>query len=140
MEREPIRARILRGVALRDRRDVRLLPLARSAKPLLGVTYGLARRTREAGIRLAVGAQPGTVVRLLMREGVTLVAVGSVIGLVLGFAISRVLGTLLYGVGAIDPLAFIGAPLVLGFAGLLAAFLPARRAGRIDPAKVLRSE
>jgi putative ABC transport system permease protein len=75
-----------------------------------------------------------------MREGVTLVVVGSAIGLLLGFASSQVLGTLLYGVGAADPLAFIGAPLVLISAGLLAAFLPARRAGRIDPAKVLRSE
>jgi predicted permease len=104
------------------------------------VGYAVARRTREAGIRLAIGAQPGTVVRLLMREGVTLVVVGSAIGLLLGFASSQVLGTLLYGVGAADPLAFIGAPLVLISAGLLAAFLPARRAGRIDPAKVLRSE
>jgi putative ABC transport system permease protein len=75
-----------------------------------------------------------------MREGVTLVVVGSAIGLLLGFASSQVLGSLLYGVGAADPLAFIGAPLVLTSAGLLAAFLPARRAGRIDPAKVLRSE
>ena len=104
------------------------------------VGYAVARRTREAGIRLAVGAQPGSVIRLLMAEGVMLVVVGSVIGLLLGFASSQVLGTLLYGVGRADPLAFIGAPLVLASAGLLAAFLPARRAGRIDPARVLRSE
>jgi ABC-type antimicrobial peptide transport system permease subunit len=104
------------------------------------VGYAVARRTREAGIRLAVGAQPRSIVRLLMAEGVTLVAAGSVIGLLLGFASSQVLGNLLFGVGKADPLTFIGAPLVLAGAGLLAAFLPARRAGRIDPAKVLRGE
>jgi len=117
------------------------LALALAVLGVYGVVgYAVARRTREAGIRLAVGAQPGAIVRLLMREGVALVAVGSVIGLLMGFAANLVLGSLLYGVGKADPLAFIGAPLVLASAGLLAAFLPARRAGRIDPASVLRSE
>ena len=104
------------------------------------VSYAVARRTREAGIRLAVGAQPGALVRLLMREGVTLVATGTVVGLVLGLAAAQVLRTLLYGVGSADPLTFIGAPLLLLGVGALAAFLPARRAGRVDPAQVLRSE
>lgn len=104
------------------------------------VSYAVARRTREAGIRLAIGAQPGALVRLLMREGVTLVATGTVLGLLLGFAAAQVLRTLLYGVGAADPLTFIGAPLLLIGVGALAAFLPARRAGRVDPAQVLRSE
>lgn len=104
------------------------------------VSYAVARRTREMGIRLAVGAQPHTLVRLLMREGVTLVGAGIVIGLLLGVGSAQVLGTLLYGVGATDPLTFIGAPVVLMLVGALAAFLPARRASRVDPASVLRAE
>ena len=104
------------------------------------VSYAVARRTREVGIRLAVGAQPQSLVRLLMREGVTLVVAGAVIGLTLGFGAAAVLRTLLYGVGAGDPLTFIGAPLLLTLVGALAAFLPARRASRVDPASVLRAE
>jgi predicted permease len=104
------------------------------------VSYAVARRTREVGIRLAVGAQPYALVRLLMREGVTLVGAGIAIGLLLGFGSAQVLGALLYGVGAADPLTFIGAPVLLMLVGALAAFLPARRATRVDPASVLRAE
>ena len=104
------------------------------------VSYAVARRTREVGIRLAVGAQPRALVRLLMREGVALVTAGIVIGLLLGLASARVLHTLLYGVGLADPLTFIGAPALLVLVGALAAFLPARRASRVDPASVLRAE
>jgi ABC-type antimicrobial peptide transport system permease subunit len=117
------------------------LALALAVLGVYGVVgYAVARRTREASIRLAVGAQPGALVRLLMREGVTLVAVGTVIGVLLGFGSAQVLGTLLYGVGAADPLTFIGAPVLLLLAGVVAAFLPARRAGRVDPAQVLRGD
>jgi ABC-type antimicrobial peptide transport system permease subunit len=104
------------------------------------VSYAVARRTREVGIRLAVGAQPQSLVRLLMREGITLVGAGAVIGLLLGFGAATVLRTLLYGVAAGDPLTFIGAPLLLTGVGAVAAFLPARRASRVDPASVLRAE
>lgn len=104
------------------------------------VSYAVARRTREVGIRLAVGAQPRGLVTLLMREGVSLVIVGVVIGLLLGFGSAQVLRSLLYGVGAGDPLTFVGAPLLLMLVGALAAFLPARRASRVDPASVLRAE
>jgi putative ABC transport system permease protein len=104
------------------------------------VSYAVARRSREAGIRLAVGAQPTAVVRLLMREGFVLVSVGAVFGLLLGLGASQVLRTLLYGVGAGDPITFVAAPLVLVVVGAVAAFLPARRAGRVDPASVLRAE
>ncbi|HEY6826286.1 MAG TPA: ADOP family duplicated permease, partial [Gemmatimonadaceae bacterium] len=104
------------------------------------VSYAVARRTREVGIRLAVGAQPSALVRLLMREGVTLVTAGVVIGLLLGFGSAQVLRTLLYGVGSADPLTFLGAPVLLMLVGALAAFLPARRASRVDPASVLRAE
>jgi ABC-type antimicrobial peptide transport system permease subunit len=102
------------------------------------VRYAVARREREVAIRMAVGAEPGSVVRLLMREGVVLVALGAVIGIALGAAMSRALQSLLYGVQSSDPAAFIGAPLVLLGVGALAAFLPARRVTRVDPATTLR--
>ena len=104
------------------------------------VSYAVARRTREAGIRLAVGAQPSAVVGLLMKEGTTLVTIGAAVGLALGFGAAQVLRGLLYGVGAGDPITFLAAPLVLVGVGVLAAFLPARRAGRVDPASVMRAE
>ena len=117
------------------------LALALAVLGVYGVVgYAVARRTREAGIRLAVGAQPRAVVGLLMREGVVLVTVGAVAGLALGFGAAQVLRGLLYGVGAGDPLTFVAAPLVLVVVGVVAAYLPARRAGRVDPASVMRAE
>jgi macrolide transport system ATP-binding/permease protein len=104
------------------------------------VSYAVARRTREVGIRIAVGAQPSAVVRLLMREGITLVVIGAGIGLVLGLVVSRLLQTLLFGVEPGDPLTFIGAPVVLLAVGAIASLLPARRASRVDPARVLKAE
>jgi putative ABC transport system permease protein len=104
------------------------------------VRYAVARRSREVAIRLAVGASPAGVVRLLMREGLSLVVVGAVIGIVLGLLASRALQSLLYGVGALDPMAFIVTPAILVGVGALAAFLPARRASHVDPANALRAE
>ena len=104
------------------------------------VRYAVARRSREVAIRLAVGAQPGGVVRLLMREGVTLVAAGAGIGIALALVVSQALERLLYGVSGLDAVAFLGAPALLLAVGALAAFLPARRASRIDPATTLRAE
>jgi predicted permease len=104
------------------------------------VRYAVARRGREVAIRMAVGADATGVVRLLMREGLMLVVAGSVVGLVLAAIAARGLQSLLFGVGTIDPIAFVGGPLVLIATGALAAFLPARRASRIDPARVLRAE
>ena len=93
------------------------------------VSYAVARRTREVGIRIAVGATPSAVVNLMMREGVTLVVIGAAIGLILGLAVTRLLQTLLFGVRVGDPLTFIGAPLVLLAVGVVASLVPARRAG-----------
>ena len=104
------------------------------------VRYAVARRGREVAIRLAVGADSSGVVRLLMREGVGLVIGGAAVGLVLAALAARGLDSLLFGVATIDPVAFIGAPLVLIATGALAAFLPARRVSRIDPASALRAE
>ena len=104
------------------------------------VSHAVARRTREAGIRLAIGAQPSAVVGLLMREGTALVAIGALLGVALGLASAQVLRGLLYGVDPADPITLAAAPLILIGVGLLAAFLPARRAGRVDPASVMRAE
>lgn len=104
------------------------------------VSYAVARRTREVGIRLAIGASPSNVVGLLMRDGLVLVVLGTSVGLLLAFVASRLLQSLLFGVRMADPLTFVGAPLLLLAVGALASLLPARRASRIDPARVLKSE
>jgi len=104
------------------------------------VRYAVARRAREVAIRLAIGARPDGVIALLMREGLTLVVAGAVLGLGLAALASRGLQSLLYGVTATDPLALLGAPVVLIVVGAIAAFLPARRASRVDPASALRAE
>ena len=104
------------------------------------VRYAVARRSREVAIRLAVGASPDGVVRLLMFEGLSLVGGGAAVGIALGLLASRALQSLLYGVPSIDPVAFIAASATLIAVGALAAFLPARRASRVDPASALRAE
>jgi ABC-type antimicrobial peptide transport system permease subunit len=104
------------------------------------VRYAVARRAREVAIRLAIGARPEGVVRLLMREGVTLVTVGAVLGLLFAAITARGLQSLLFGVTAIDPIAFLGAPILLIGIGALAAYLPARKASQVDPANALRAE
>ena len=100
--------------------------------------YSVARRTREIGIRMALGAQRGTVLRMIMREGSIMLLCGIVIGLLLAAATGKVLSGLLYQVGALDPIAFVVAPLVLAAAALVATWLPARRATRINPIAALR--
>jgi putative ABC transport system permease protein len=106
-----------------------------------GVTaYAVARRTREIGIRIAIGAQPRDVVRMVLRQGMSLVSIGSAIGLALAAGASRVLAGLLFGVAPFDPVAFSGATLVFALVGLSACYLPARRAVRIDAISALRHE
>lgn len=104
------------------------------------VSYAVARRSREVGIRMAMGAQPWAIVRLLMREGIAMVAVGGVVGLALALAVTRTIQGLLTGVTAADPLTFVGAPLLLLLVGVVATFVPARRSTRTDPVRVLRAE
>lgn len=104
------------------------------------VRYSVARRTRELGIRMALGADAAGVARMLATHGVRLVLIGGAIGVVGALLASQFLATLLFGVGTFDPLALIGAPLVLGIAAWLAAYIPARRASRVDPVTALRAE
>ncbi|HEY2568720.1 MAG TPA: ABC transporter permease [Candidatus Udaeobacter sp.] len=108
---------------------------------LYGVkAYSVARRTREIGIRMALGAHAGAVLRMIMREGSIMLFSGIGIGLLLAIATAKILSGILYGVRALDPVAFTVAPLVMAIAALIATWLPARRATRVDPVQALRSE
>ena len=102
--------------------------------------YSVARRTREIGIRMALGAQRGMVLRMIMREGSIMLFSGIVLGLLLAAATGQVLSSILYQVGALDPIAFTVAPAVLAVAALFATWLPARRATRINPITALRTD
>lgn len=104
------------------------------------VSYAAAQRTREVGVRVALGASAGHVVRLLVRGGLGPALAGLAVGALAFAAVQRVLGALLYGVGTRDPLAVGAAALVVAAAAALAAYLPARRASRVAPATVLRAE
>jgi predicted permease len=104
------------------------------------VRYTVARRSREVGIRMALGADATGVARLLATHGLRLVLLGGAIGGAMSLVAARFLATLLFGVGTFDPVVLIGAPLVLGIAAWLAAYLPARRASRADPRGALRAE
>jgi len=104
------------------------------------VSYAVSRRTREVGIRISLGATHTMVIRTLMGGGLKLVAIGGAIGLVLSVALSRLLGGLLFGVESFDLVSFTLVPVVLLVATVLAAWIPARRATRIDPVSALRSE
>jgi predicted permease len=117
------------------------LALCLAVVGLYGVkAYSVARRTREIGIRMALGAQAGAVLRMIMREGSIMLVSGVAIGLLLAMATAKILSGILYEVGALDPIAFTVAPLVLITAALIATWLPARRATRVDPVQALRAE
>jgi predicted permease len=106
---------------------------------LYGVTsYGVSRRRAEIGIRMALGADARAVIRLVLGRVATLVILGVAIGAALSFYVSRFVAALIFGVEPRDPSTFIGAAVVLAAVGALAAWLPARRASRIDPIEVLR--
>ncbi len=102
--------------------------------------YSVARRTREIGIRMALGARPHAVQWMIMREGAFMLAGGVALGLLLAVATGKLLSGILYEVGALDPVAFLSAPLVLALATFVATWLPARRATRINPLVALRTE
>src|SRR5438477_1506048 len=117
------------------------LALSLAVVGLYGVkAYSVARRTREIGIRMALGAQAGAVLRMIMREGSITLVSGVAIGLLLAVATAKIVSGILYGVGALDPVAFMVAPAVLSVAALVAMWLPARRGTTVDPIQSLRSE
>jgi ABC-type antimicrobial peptide transport system permease subunit len=104
------------------------------------IAFSVSRRTREIGVRMALGAQPQGVLGLVMRQGFALAGVGLAIGLVLAGAAGTALSGLLYGITPFDPLAWALAVLTLLGAAALANFVPARRAMRVDPISALRTE
>lgn len=101
------------------------------------VAYSVSQRTQEIGIRMALGAQPRDVLRLVVRQGMGLTVMGAGIGLIGAFGLTRVMSNLLFGVGASDPLTFAAISLLLIFVALLACYIPARRAARLDPMAAL---
>jgi ABC-type antimicrobial peptide transport system permease subunit len=118
-----------------------IVALALASIGLYGiVSYAAARRSWEIGIRMALGAEPGQVVREIVREGMALAGVGAAIGLVLALAGAQVLKSLLFGVNAFDPVTFGAVPVALLAIALLASYLPARRASRVDPVRAMKAE
>ncbi|MBM4188415.1 MAG: FtsX-like permease family protein [Gemmatimonadetes bacterium] len=147
---------VLQARSLEAHIEVLSLPLRMGANALIGfaglalvlaaiglygaVAYSVAQRSREIGIRVSLGADRGSVIRLLLWGGLRVALVGAAIGLPLAALAGRLFERVLFGVGAFDPVALAGAPVVVVAVAALAAYLPARRAGRLSPIAVLRGE
>ena len=118
-----------------------IVGLALAAIGIYGVTsYAVSRRTREIGIRVALGADRRDVLRLMLRQGAVLAGTGVLLGVALAGAGSQVIKSLLFGVGGLDPVSFIGASLLFSAVAVVATYVPARRALTIDPMRALRNE
>jgi putative ABC transport system permease protein len=103
------------------------------------MAYSVVQRTQEIGIRMALGARAIDVWKMVLRQGVILTAVGMLCGLLFALGLSRIVASLLYGVSATDPLTFLLISLLLAAVALLASFLPARRATKVDPVMAIRN-
>src|SRR5262249_10958351 len=118
-----------------------LASLLLAAIGIYGVlAYAVTQRTREIGVRVALGAEPRTIIRLIVASGARMVIAGSLAGLAAALALSGLIKGLLYGIGPRDPLTFLAAPAVLVAVALMAAYVPARRAARVSPMEALRAE
>ena len=124
-----------------------MLGIAASVALLIGVVgiygviaYAATQRTREIGVRMALGAQTGDVRKMFLRQGLSLTATGIVLGIGVAFALTRVMSAFLFGVGPLDPMTYAVVSGVLAAVALLATYLPARRASRVDPMVALRAD
>jgi len=117
------------------------MALALAGVGIYGVmAYSVSQRTREIGIRMALGAASDRVLRLVVGRALALTGIAIVLGAIGAGALARLLGTLLFGVGPADPATFAAAAVTLAVVGVLAAYVPARRAARIDPVRALAEE
>jgi putative ABC transport system permease protein len=117
------------------------LALVLSALGIYGVTsYAVAQRTRELGIRIALGAQQNDVMRLVLGEGAHLTVIGVVLGFGAALGLTQLMRSLLFGVSAMDPVTFVSVAFVLALVAMAACYIPARRAMRTDPSVTLRYE
>jgi predicted permease len=141
------RSRYIVRSAMRTYGGIGVFGLVLSAIGLAGVTaYAVAQRRREIGIRMALGARNGQVLRLVLREGMTLITVGTLLGFLGAFAMARILSALTndfadaFKIGTNDPRLLVGAPLLLAALAMLACYVPARRAAKVDPLTAVRQE
>jgi putative ABC transport system permease protein len=104
------------------------------------MSYAVSRRTREIGVRMALGAEPRAVLRLVVGQGMGVALAGAGVGLVAALLLTRMMAGILYGVRPTDPVTYVTVAAVLLAIALAASWIPARRAARIDPMKALRSE
>jgi putative ABC transport system permease protein len=104
------------------------------------ISYSVTQRTQEVGVRMALGARPGDVIRLILKQGLTLTLIGVGAGALGAIAAARAMSGLLYGVTATDPATFVAISLLLAIVAMLACYLPARRAARVEPMAALRRE
>jgi putative ABC transport system permease protein len=117
------------------------LALVLSGVGIYGViSYISGQRTHEIGVRMALGAQPADVLRMIVGQGAGLAVIGVAIGAVAAFGLTRLMGTMIFGISAHDPLTFGGVAIVLSLVAVLACYFPARRATRVDPLTALRYE
>lgn len=124
-----------------------MLAIAASVALLIGVVgisgviaYAAAQRTREIGVRMALGAQVSDVRQMFLRHGLSLTAAGIAVGIGVALLLTRVMSALLFGVGPADPATYATVAAGLTAVGLLATYVPARRAARVDPVNALRAE
>jgi ABC-type antimicrobial peptide transport system permease subunit len=118
-----------------------IVALVLAAIGIYGVmAYSVAQRTQEMGIRIALGAGRGAIQKLVVWHGMKLAILGVAVGLAAAFALTRLMASLLFGVRAWDPAAFLLAPIILAVVALIAVWLPAHRASKVDPIETLRTE